>query len=671
MSIDLLIEAKGVIVSILNRLDQMKSSGIVAARIKDTLEHLQSTIEDIEPHIAKDADNTKEIKEFLAHISNIFKSCDKTLNKHAIKRFLAAPKIKKDLNAIESEVKIAVDKLLLFINSSSLAKFSDATEFVMEKLTEVTDLLDNSNEGIYAIEDESVTKPSAPAKLKIEESKNTFTLSWEPPSVGTVDEYEVCYNDKENRICRVGKATTVILESPRVSVGKLYTMKVRGINKGGRGEWSDCILGKFKKPLPQTPEISNLSLLSTIAIVTIKIPGVMSKTESPVTRVKVAYASATDKRWTDCEFNLAPGKNDAPTFMVNGLQPDTNYNFMVKSVNAEGWSNSSCYLERNTSILPPKPFKPDPPIIEAETPSKVKLVVEVPENTCVKTAPIIEWKVSGYSKDKENKKCDFGAFWKVDHTQFTKKSVICVLSEINPDQKYTLQLFAKNESEWSLPSEEFIVCQNAMPSEPKDVRVSSYLTHCQIKIRWKAPELSPITHYEIMKKKTKVHDYNGKRNHISANKIDISATFRKLEENTHYSFLVRTCSNSYASKWIVIEAMTRKKNIRSKFSQLKYYLGTADNGAGFVDVQGKAGVGAGIAPVIGGMGAGIAPVIGSIAIGAVIAPIISSMVGGIVSVIAGAAGDLESSTNFYGTDDDISSVISEQSDDEDAIIIED
>ena len=109
-----------------------------------------------------------------------------------------------------------------------------------------------------------------------------------------MDEYEVCYNEHENRIYIVRDAATVIIGPPRVLVGKVYTMKVCEISKGGKGEWNNSMIMQFTKPLPQAPEISDFFLLSIIAMVTIKIPGVMYSTESLVTRVKVSYASAID-----------------------------------------------------------------------------------------------------------------------------------------------------------------------------------------------------------------------------------------------------------------------------------------------------------------------------------------------------------------------------------------
>ena len=85
--------------------------------------------------------------------------------------------------------------------------------------------------GLTMVEDKSVTPPSAPHGLTIQEDKNELILSWEP-SEGIVDEYEICYDEHIDCTLPVGIATTVKLESPRVQPGKVYAMKVRELTKG-------------------------------------------------------------------------------------------------------------------------------------------------------------------------------------------------------------------------------------------------------------------------------------------------------------------------------------------------------------------------------------------------------------------------------------------------------
>ena len=97
-------------------------------------------------------------------------------------------------------------------------------------------LQQNRRAGLTMVEDKCVRPPSAPRGLTIQEDKTELILSWEQ-SEGTVDEYEVCYDEhNEGYIVPVGKTTTIKLESPRVQPGNAYAMKVCGINKGGKGE---------------------------------------------------------------------------------------------------------------------------------------------------------------------------------------------------------------------------------------------------------------------------------------------------------------------------------------------------------------------------------------------------------------------------------------------------
>jgi len=96
-----------------------------------------------------------------------------------------------------------------------------------------------------------------------------------------------------------------------VAPGKIYVMKVRGINKEGRGEWSDTVVGQFTNPLLQKPEISNLFLRSTMAAVTVKIPNKICSycTESPVTCVEVSHVIEEGTKFSSGEFKIKPGKD--------------------------------------------------------------------------------------------------------------------------------------------------------------------------------------------------------------------------------------------------------------------------------------------------------------------------------------------------------------------------
>ena len=633
-------KAKDVILWIIDRLDKLKLSNDVVTRIKESLENLQLAIKKIEPHIKKDSD-TEEIKNFLTHLENASKSCIKIAETHTLKKFATAPGVLIKLYNLEAEVKVANAKLLLFITSNNLTMFCDASNFQNKKLTKIAVLQENKMVGLNIVTDKSVRRPAAPPRLTIKENKNNFTLSWLPCG-GIVEDYEICYDEHESGILSVGKVTTVEIGWPRVSPGNLYTMKVRGINKGGKGEWSNSVVGQFTKPFPQKPEISNLFLRSTMAVVTVKTPGIICSTESPVTCVEVSCVSATNTEWSNYECKTKP--KDTYDFTTSGLQPDSKYSFRVRTMNAEGWSEYSEVIAGNTLTLPPKPTKPDPPVIKAHTLTKVALVVKVPENTCSIKSPIIEWKVSGYGTNQER----INKYW--TPLSMEKSDIILNLPDLNPNQNYTLQLFAKNENGWSTPSEEFTIWIS-MPSTPKYVRVSSKRTHSLIKIRWKAPDSSLITHYEVMKK-TKKGEYFEEPITIPANKF--SATFTKLKQNTNYCFAVRTCNGSLASNWVLIESNTRiHKAIKAAFSPAVWALGTAGSPIIIPLVSGVAGGMAGndMSGKKAAVAAGTACTVGGAAVGLLGAPFVG----------AGFAHAF-----VHGIDE-----LSDQSDDEDAVIIED
>ena len=282
----------------------------------------------------------------------------------------------------------------------------ESTDFQNDKLSKTVALQQNgmnSIAGLNIIEDESIRQPPAPLGFNIQESKNKFILSWKP-SRGIVDKYEICYNehDDESSFLVGAECTNIEIESPLVQPGNVYVMKIRGINKGGKGEWSNIMVGQFTKPLPQKPEISNLFLRSTTAVVTMKIPAVICSTESLTTCVEVSYVSATSENLSSCKFKIEPVTgNSTHVFTIKQLCPDSRYNFRVKTQNAEGWSKPSNLREGDTLPLPPKPTKPNLPLIKICTSTKVTLLVQMPENTCSKKSPIIAWKLHGYGIDRE------------------------------------------------------------------------------------------------------------------------------------------------------------------------------------------------------------------------------------------------------------------------------
>lgn len=397
MSLDIfgvLGKGKDLILWIYDRIEKLGISDNKVIRIKENLKYMQQTIEKIEPHI-KNEDDTKEITEFITYLQNAYESCTNISEKNIMVKFAIAPTILNQLDHIEAQIKITNSKLALFIASNNLTILCDTAEHQQEMFRRSVILQENSRAGIKIVEDNTVRRPPPPPEFTIQECKNTFLLSWKP-SGGTIDGYEVCYDEHEDYTYPVGKVTSIEIGSPRISpkIKSLYTMKVRGVNKGGPGEWSKVAVAQFTKPLPQKPDISKIVLRSTMGFITVKIPEPICSTESPVISIEISYVSATSTKWCNCEFQVEPNIH---TFTIKELCPDSKYNFRVKSRNTEGWSKHSDLKEGSTFPLPPIPARPDRPIVKICTKSAVDIGVKMPENTCSIKSPIIAWNVKGQS----------------------------------------------------------------------------------------------------------------------------------------------------------------------------------------------------------------------------------------------------------------------------------
>ena len=637
-------KTKDVLDFIIDRLDQLALSKEVATRINERLEHLKQTIRKIEPHIKKDSD-TKELEQFLTHLENIVKSCTDITNKNKIIKFVKIAGDMLKLNTLEAEIKMAESKLMLFMNANELVMLSESNNLYIKKLDKMLIFQENNMAGINIVEDKSIRKPPAPLGFTIQENKNELKLSWKPiASRGVVENYQVCYDASNNSYILVkNDITTLGICPPRIQPGKVYTMKVRGVNKGGDGEWSNSMVGKLTKPFPQAPKISDIQFRATIAVITVKLAEATCSTESPVTSVEISYAIAkSGNKLSHSEFEIVPGKH-AYFLTVTKLHPDTEYIFGAKARNAEGWSGTTDSIEGFTLSLPPNPAKPSTPIVKICSPTKVNLTVEVPENTCGIKSPITAWRVTGCSGDKEK----VAELYPINTTSFMEKSINLPVSNLNPNQQYTLEILAKNERGWSEPSEKFKIHINSTPSVPENIRVSSKRSHSLIKIRWNEPDSCLITHYEIIKRTTKIY-YVQKPIRVPSSKF--SATFTKLKQSTKYFFKVRSCNGIHASDWSEeIEANTRiHKGIKAALSPAVWAAGTVASPFAV--------------PIVGGLlgkeSGGKKGAVAGVAVGTV-----SGMTLGIAA--APVFGTGLACAFVQGID-----CLSDQSDDEDAVIIE-
>ena len=246
----------------------------------------------------------------------------------------------------------------------------------MAKLKTATESPDT---GIYFTMDE-LKKPPFPPILSVKKTANRFILSWEPVDK-TVTRYDLCYNDEPQEIKELdGGISEVAIGEPWVEPGKIYTMKIRGVNLGGKGEWSNSVVAQFDKPLPRRPSVPQIKFLHpTVATITVTSPEKFCSTESPVTQWLIEYVEdGHGSKWHEVYRDSEPDKKYI-TFPLSELKRDQRYHFRVSAKNAEGLSKPSAMVStstKNVTPLMPTKFR----ISSKRTHSLIKIRWKPPEN---------------------------------------------------------------------------------------------------------------------------------------------------------------------------------------------------------------------------------------------------------------------------------------------------
>ena len=568
--------AKDLLSWICDHLQNLKEANKIVKRIFGFMEYMQNELKKIEMYNevntktdTDSADGDEKVRTeggaeaylqgFLDHLKSVktsLESSESERNKkgamNQTRKFLKGRATINDLLAIEDELKLAMDKLQLFISVMTLkvtCESRDSADHNTHLLNELSDdmkaLQASLQENDAGIEYPIATKLSAPCGLTIREGKNKFILSWKPCSE-EIDKYELCYDEAKNRACFIDSTkSSVEIGAPKVkpSESLLYTMKMRGICGGVKGEWSNTVVGQFTKPLPQKPTIKKLCLRSTLAEVTVTTPAKICLTESPITCWQMAYIIDTSTQWSCEEFTVEKDENDQ-TFHIHNLEPERRYTFKVQAMNAEGWSDFSNEISGDTIKLPPKLAKPLPPLIEALSSTRVKVTVESPEGANF-MAPVTLWQVTVSYFDHST--CKQVIQNNVSTPNYAKEYSSFNVVDLAPKQLYSFKVIAKNERSWSPPSDTVIASTCAPP--PPKIRASSFKTTYLVKIRWELSNgYTKPSYYEISKR-TKGN--KGKELEVQ-HKIPgdkLSVTFTNLNNNTTYCFKLRSWNGCYVSEW--------------------------------------------------------------------------------------------------------------------------
>lgn len=252
--------------------------------------------------------------------------------KRTLRKWTTTEQMQKDMQSITGKIKEAVQKtieLTIMLSSKAVAKL------------EILQLYNTNKK--WPIKNSTVTPPKAPQLFIVESKGNSFKMSWQSNDDTTTDYYELCYDDDQcSPIILQGTTCKIEISPPQVAPGRIYVMKIRGINLGGAGEWSDKVVGQLTKPPPRKPDPPKVHAVDVShVVITVTAPTPSCESESPVTQWNVEYViDSPNEKWSCENYKVKSGLKQQ-MLTVRNLSPKIRYYFRVQAINVEGKSDFS------------------------------------------------------------------------------------------------------------------------------------------------------------------------------------------------------------------------------------------------------------------------------------------------------------------------------------------
>ena len=321
-----------------------------------------------------------------------------------------------------------------------------------------------------------------PPKVSIEKKGITYiTLKWEAVSGATGYDIEA-----DGKVSSNGTATTYTHSGLQAET--IHTYKLRVINAGGTGPWSDVLqAATFPNP-PETPVITETS--TTQSAITIKWDAVVKAT---------GYEIEVDGKTINTGINT--------TYTDEGLTPDTMHKYRIRAVNDGGNSDWSAYKEISTL--------PNPPEIPGNLAGKptmknITLTWEVPE------------RAGGYELEAD------GRIIQVDTNTYTHEGL-----STNTTHKYRIRAYNKGgKSQWSEPVT--VTTWPDIPSVPTNIMATA--EQSSITLTWYSSPYAESYDIQIDEKTT-------------VNIKGMSYTNGSLTPGTEHSYRIRAVNISGNGEW--------------------------------------------------------------------------------------------------------------------------
>ena len=315
-------------------------------RLHSQLQHASEEIKDI---------NEKEKKAWYNKIIPLF-----------LRKITNGSSIKAKFESMEAKLALVVQSSILIVTTLNLKLASSTKKQLATMKPELGSLKDHikvaSNSlkkemtlklntiiflqfnDVWSVENQSVTSPDPPNITYIKESKGKLIVKWQTQCSKT-ELFGLCYDEEDNHnlvFDRDVYEAKIGLPQVQLVPGKIYTVKLCGINSGGRGKWSYSSVHEFTKPCPCQPNPPKISIFSSSTVkVTVIPPKQACPTETPVTKWKIEYAVQSEREWKLLEKYRVKDTGKCHLVYKDNFFARQKYYLRIKGKNAEGWSTYS------------------------------------------------------------------------------------------------------------------------------------------------------------------------------------------------------------------------------------------------------------------------------------------------------------------------------------------
>lgn len=327
-----------------------------------------------------------------------------------------------------------------------------------------------------------VAPPGSPANIVATATNNSITVIWDPVEGAISYEIEV-----DGNIINNDQYTSYVHTG--LSASTQHTYRIRAINEGDPGAWSQPISKSTLSNAPITPLNINAAATNTKVIITWdSVPGATS------------YDIEVDGKI----FNNGSSTN----YVHTGLLPGTTHSYRVKSINSGGKSNWSIETVVTTQI--------DTPVIPININTEAS-----------KTQITITWDAvvgaTGYDIEVDGFIADVGNRTTYTHTN------------LSPGTQHAYRVRSKKigmESDWSL----LVTASTQLDVFGTPSNVKTEATDTNISLSWDS--VAEATGYDI--------EAFGI---VLDNGTDTSCIFSGLVPNTEHTFRVRAKNGDTTSEW--------------------------------------------------------------------------------------------------------------------------